>query len=138
MFSCVGNRCVLQRPDSDGHLGVELNKDLVKVASKALTKNLTRLGPLVLPWSEKMFVVLNLLVAKVLRIRVKPYVPDFKTAFTHFCLHAGGRAVIEGLGKQLDIPDEKTEPSLQTLHWYISAFIVVEYENCFCIFLCQL
>ncbi|CAD7695582.1 unnamed protein product [Ostreobium quekettii] len=111
-------RCVFQRPDDDGNIGVELNKDLFKVASKAVTRNMTRMGPMVLPWSEMLFVALNLLAAKVFRMRVKPYVPDFKKAFDHFCLHAGGRAVIEGLGKQLGLPDEKTEASFQTLKWY--------------------
>ena len=96
---------------------MELTKDLVKVASKALTKNMTRMGPIVLPWTEKFFVALNLMAAKVFRMRVRPYVPDFKTAFHHFCLHAGGRAVIEGLGKQLELPEEKTDPSFQTLKW---------------------
>lgn len=37
-------RCVYQRPDEAGNIGVELNKDLVKVAAKAMTTNMTRLG----------------------------------------------------------------------------------------------
>ncbi|GMH45598.1 hypothetical protein BSKO_13555 [Bryopsis sp. KO-2023] len=111
-------RCVYQDLDSDGKLGVELNKDIVKVASKALQKNLTRMGPLVLPWSEFVFLGINLLAAKILKMRVKAYVPDFKTAFDHFCLHAGGRSIIEGLSKQLGLPTIKTDPSFQTLQWY--------------------
>lgn len=111
-------RCVFQHPDKDGVIGVELNKDLLASASKALTKNMTKMGPLVLPWTEKLFVALNLIATRVFKMKVKPYVPDFKTAFQHFCLHAGGRAIIEGLAKQLNLPPEKTEPSFQTLHWY--------------------
>jgi 3-ketoacyl-CoA synthase len=43
--------CVFQRPDDRDFIGVELSKDLVGVAGKALETNMTRLGPLVLPWS---------------------------------------------------------------------------------------
>ena len=33
-------------------------------------------------------------------------------------MHAGGRAVIDGLGKQLRLPDEKLAPSTNALHFY--------------------
>lgn len=111
-------KCVFQHPDPEGIIGVELNKDLVSVASKALQHNMTRMGPLVLPWSEFIFLGINLFAAKVMRWKVKAYVPDFKTAFDHFCLHAGGRAVIEGLSRQLGLPKDKTTPSFSTLEWY--------------------
>ena len=70
-------------------VGVELNRDLVKVASKALERNLTRMGPLVLPLSEKAAFAASLFARKVLGMKLKPYVPDFRRAFNHFCLHAG-------------------------------------------------
>ncbi len=50
--------------------------------------NLTRLGPLVLPWSEKLMFAANFVARKVLGMRVERYVPDFRRAFDHFCLHA--------------------------------------------------
>ena len=85
-----GCRCVYQREDEKGRVGVELNRDLVKVAGKALEKNLTRLGPLVLPLGEQLRFAGNWAQRKVLGKRhVKPYVPDFTKAFNHFCLHAG-------------------------------------------------
>lgn len=83
-------RCVFQKEDDNGHVGVSLNRDLVKVAGRALERNLTTLGPLVLPLSEKLRYVVNYVRRKMLQQRrLKPYVPDFKKAFDHFCLHAG-------------------------------------------------
>ncbi|GAB4815153.1 hypothetical protein N2152v2_002199 [Parachlorella kessleri] len=112
-------QCVYQKPDAQGHIGVELSRDLVKVAAKALTTNMTRLGPLVLPWSEKLAFAANW-VARQLPggKRVAAYVPDFKQAFNHFCLHAGGRGVVEGLSKQLGLSARQMSPSANALYWY--------------------
>lgn len=62
---------------------------MVKVAAKALTYNLTKLGPKVLPWSEKLLFAANWMGRKVFPGKWKEYVPDFREAFDHFCLHAG-------------------------------------------------
>ena len=32
---------------------------------------------------------------QVLKLDLPPYTPDFTMAFQHFCVHPGGRAVIE-------------------------------------------
>ncbi|KAL4420938.1 hypothetical protein ABPG77_001421 [Micractinium sp. CCAP 211/92] len=111
-------QCVFQRPDARNFIGVELSKDLVGVAAKALETNMTRLGPLVLPWSEKLMFAANWVARKVLRLRVPRYIPDFKEAFDHFCLHVGGRGVVEGLSKQLGLNPRQMAPSANTLHWY--------------------
>ncbi|KAL4372592.1 hypothetical protein AHAS_Ahas06G0281200 [Arachis hypogaea] len=47
---------------------------------------------------------------------VKPYIPDFKLAFDHFCIHAGGRAVIDELEKNLQLLPCHVEASRMTLH----------------------
>ena len=39
--------------DDEGFEGVKLSRDLVKVAGQAMTANLSTLGPMVLPVSEK-------------------------------------------------------------------------------------
>jgi 3-ketoacyl-CoA synthase len=63
-------------------------------------------------------VALHWRVAQVLGNRsLKPYVPDFTKAFDHFCLHAGGRGVIEGLGGQLGLSRKQVEPSFNSLYW---------------------
>ena len=49
---------------------------------------MTRMGRHVLPASEQALYVLNWLARRV-RPGFKPYIPDFRRAFHHFCLHAG-------------------------------------------------
>eukprot|EP00955_Chlamydomonas_euryale_P109463 365937-Chlamydomonas_euryale.AAC.4 len=50
--------------------------------------------------------------------KMKPYIPDFKTAFEHVCIHTGGRAVIDEIERQLRLGDEIAEPSRATLYRY--------------------
>lgn len=73
-----------------GELGVRLSKDLTSVAASALQKNMTLLGPLVLPFSEKFIFAINLIRRKLLgNKKLKPYTPDFSLAFDHICIHSG-------------------------------------------------
>ncbi len=52
---------------------------------------MTKMGPAVLPLSEKLLFALNWMVRRLPGGRgIKPYIPDFRRAFDHFCLHAGG------------------------------------------------
>lgn len=108
--------CVTQREDSTGRIGVSLSKDLMAVAGDALKTNITTLGPLVLPMSEQLLFFASLVAKKVLKMKVKPYIPDFKLAFDHFCIHAGGRAVLDELEKNLQLTEWHMEPSRMTLY----------------------
>lgn len=47
-----------------------------------------------------------------------PDIPDFKLAFQHFCIHAGGRAVIDGMETNLKLRPYDVEPSRATLYRY--------------------
>jgi 3-ketoacyl-CoA synthase len=116
---------VYQREDDRGKKGVSLSKELMEVAGDALKSNLTILGPMVLPWSEQIKFFLNFLWRKVevnfvkeRQKRTPPYVPDFKKAFQHFCIHAGGRAIIDGLEENLKLEQHHVEPSRATLYRY--------------------
>ncbi|GFY93537.1 3-ketoacyl-CoA synthase 1 [Actinidia rufa] len=93
-----------------------LARELMAVAGDALKTNITTLGPLVLPFSEQFTFFVTLVKKKVLKKKVKPYIPDFKLAFEHFCIHAGGRAVLDALQKNLDLSEWHMEPSRMTLH----------------------
>ncbi|KAL8167228.1 hypothetical protein V2J09_008727 [Rumex salicifolius] len=109
-------RSVYQQEDENGKTGVSLSKDLMTVAGDALKANITTLGPLVLPIREKLLFLLTLIGKKLLRLQIKSYVPDFKSVFEHFCIHAGGRAVIDELERNLGLSKEHVEASRMTLH----------------------
>ncbi|KAL7175386.1 hypothetical protein ACSBR2_029063 [Camellia fascicularis] len=127
-------RCVYQEQDDVGKTGVSLSKDLMAIAGGALKTNITTLGPLVLPVSEQLLFFATLVVKKLFKSKnIKPYIPDFKLAFDHFCIHAGGRAVIDELEKNLQLLPMHVEASRMTLHrfgntssssiWYELAYI---------------
>lgn len=126
-------RCVYQEQDDAGKTGVSLSKDLMAIAGGALKTNITTLGPLVLPISEQLLFFATLVVKKLLNKKMMPYIPDFKLAFDHFCIHAGGRAVIDELEKNLQLLPVHVEASRMTLHrfgntssssiWYELAYI---------------
>ncbi|CAK8572139.1 unnamed protein product [Lathyrus sativus] len=108
--------CVFQEEDEKRSVGVSLSKDLMAVAGEALKTNITTLGPLVLPMSEQLLFFATLVARKAFKMKIKPYIPDFKLAFEHFCIHAGGRAVLDELEKNLDLSDWHMEPSRMTLY----------------------
>eukprot|EP00246_Nothoceros_aenigmaticus_P003656 TRINITY_DN14832_c0_g1_i2.p1 TRINITY_DN14832_c0_g1~~TRINITY_DN14832_c0_g1_i2.p1 ORF type:complete len:523 (+),score=73.38 TRINITY_DN14832_c0_g1_i2:421-1989(+) len=108
--------CVYQEEDDKGELGVALSKDVMSVAGDALKTNITTLGPLVLPLSEQILFFATLVARKVFGMKLKPYIPDFKLAFEHFCIHAGGRAVLDELEKNLNLTEWHMEPSRMTLY----------------------
>lgn len=122
-------RCVYQEQDSVGKTGVSLSKDLMAIAGGALKTNITTLGPLVLPISEQLLFFSTLVVKKLFNNKVKPYIPDFKLAFDHFCIHAGGRAVIDELEKNLQLLPSHVEASRMTLHrWGNTSSSSIWYE----------
>ncbi|KAI8464760.1 MAG: FAE1/Type III polyketide synthase-like protein-domain-containing protein [Monoraphidium minutum] len=126
--------CVYEGEDEDGTRGVRLSKELMAIAGNALKTNITTLGPLVLPVSEQLLFGAVLLARKLLgKKRVSPYVPDFKLAFEHVCIHTGGRGVIDEIEKQLALSPAMIEPSRAVLYrygnissssiWYVLSFV---------------
>lgn len=109
-------QCVYQEEDDTGSVGVSLSRELMGVAGDALKANITTVGPLVLPLSEQLLFFANLVARKFLNIKMKAYIPDFKLAFDHFCIHAGGRAVLDEVEKNLQLSEWHMEPSRMTLY----------------------
>ncbi|KAL7615030.1 hypothetical protein Lser_V15G06027 [Lactuca serriola] len=115
--------CCMQIEDDEGYEGFRLKKTLPKVAGRALMKNLRVLLPKVLPlWEIVRYACLKS-GSKI----------NLKTGIEHFCIHPGGRAVIDEVGINLGLSDYDLEPSRMTLHrfgntssgglWYVLGYM---------------
>lgn len=131
--------CCIQREDNQGNLGFHLGKDLPKAATRAFVDNLKGISPKILPVRELLRFALVSLIRK-MRQRSgkggvagpKPVV-NFKTGIEHFCIHTGGKAVIDGIGLNLELTEHDLEPARMTLHrfgntsasslWYVLAYM---------------
>ncbi|KAH7437730.1 hypothetical protein KP509_05G086300 [Ceratopteris richardii] len=125
--------CAFQKEDREGIVAVELSKDLMGVAARALRENIIRLGPSILPIDEQLRFVFSFLCENILHLQIKRYQPDFTKAVSHFAIHAGGRAVIDEIERNLHLNEKLLEPSRATLHrfgntsascvWYALAYM---------------
>ena len=144
-------KCVFEAEDEAGVRGVSLSKELMSIAGESLKANITTLGPLVLPLSEQLLFLANLLIRRATggggggkgkggssSKRVRPYIPDFKLAFEHVCIHTGGRGVIDEIEKQLALSYELAEPSRATLYRYGNVSSSSIWCGSFCLCLCFL
>ncbi|KAJ5068158.1 3-ketoacyl-coa synthase [Anaeramoeba ignava] len=126
-------KSVYHMDDSQGNTGVFLSRDLMKVVSKALRSNMTSLGSKILPISEITKYLINFALRKFLKRKIEPYQPNFKKVIQHFCIHAGGRGILDGIEKDLKLNEYQMEPSRASLYrygntssasiWYEFAFI---------------
>jgi 3-ketoacyl-CoA synthase len=110
-------QCIYQEEDKSGIRGVRLSKQIMDIAGETLRENIFRLGPLVFPLDVHVRFFVNLFRRKYLGQRhLKSYVPDFHRAFQHFCIHTGGRAVIDTLETSLRLTEEDMAPSRFALY----------------------
>ncbi|PHT80441.1 3-ketoacyl-CoA synthase 17 [Capsicum annuum] len=122
-------KSILQEEDDDGLVGVSITKDLLVAATNAIETNLTLLGPLILPLSEKILFLKNIVTRRI--FGVKKYVPNF-TKMDHFLPHVGGLPVLNQLQKILGFSDLAMEASKISLKrfgntssssiWYLLAY----------------
>ncbi|CAI9771067.1 unnamed protein product [Fraxinus pennsylvanica] len=109
--------CVFQEVDNENKVGVSISKNVLNVAGEALKTNMVLLGPMVLPLTEQFQYGLSLMLQKMKILGKKSiYIPNFRKGFEHFCIHAGGRAVIMAIEKSLKLQKEDVEASKMTLH----------------------
>ncbi|TKY67296.1 3-ketoacyl-CoA synthase 12 [Spatholobus suberectus] len=133
--------CCIQKEDDQGRLGFHLGKTLPKAATRAFVDNLRVIAPKILPTRE----LLRFLFASLIKKLNKSNSPkstsaaatksplNFRTGVDHFCLHTGGKAVIDGIGMSLDLSEYDLEPARMTLHrfgntsasslWYVLSYM---------------
>ncbi|KAL6211329.1 hypothetical protein ACLB2K_016556 [Fragaria x ananassa] len=113
-------KAAFQEEDDKGNLGFALTKDLIPVAGTYLREHIKILAPRVLPLNQLALYVYSVLRSAATwgnKSKFKPlFVPDFTKAFDHFCIHTGGKAVIEQVGRVLRLGDVLTEPARMSLH----------------------
>lgn len=125
--------CCYQREDDQGREGFYLGKDLPKAATRAFVDNLKEISPRILPARELLrFGILSLIRKMRLRSLPKPVI-NFRTGVDHFCIHTGGKAVIDGIGLNLRLSEYDLEPARMTLHrfgntsasslWYVLSYM---------------
>ncbi|CAJ1956070.1 unnamed protein product [Sphenostylis stenocarpa] len=136
--------CCNQKEDEQGRLGFYLAKNLPKAATRAFADNLRVLSTKILPTRELLRLMIVSLIKK-LRQTSSPKSSsegsnksnksplNFKTGVEHFCLHTGGKAVIDGIGMSLDLCEYDLEPARMTLHrfgntsasslWYVLGYM---------------
>ncbi|KAG6394764.1 hypothetical protein SASPL_145354 [Salvia splendens] len=109
---------VIQNEDGAGSVGVALSRSLLHVAANALKINLIELGPSCLPLSEQLLYGWSVLQGKFQNAATKQevYVPNFKKAFEHFCIHVGGKGIIDAVEERLRLKKEDGKASRMTLH----------------------
>ncbi|XP_054785555.1 3-ketoacyl-CoA synthase 19 [Prosopis cineraria] len=130
--------CCMQVEDEEGYRGFQLTKNLVKSAAKALTLNLESLAPKILPlWELIRFLSVALRHSRKTKKDIIQAVAggglNFKSGIDHFCVHPGGRAVIDGVGKGLGLTEYDLEPARMALHrwgntsagglWYVLGYM---------------
>lgn len=106
---------IFQQPDKDGSVGVSISRALIPVAAYTLKTHISELGPLVLPYSEQLKYGWKVICQNTAG-QTQIYLPNFKKAFEHFCIHAGGRSIIDAMEDNLKLQKEDAEASRMTLY----------------------
>ncbi|KAG6605491.1 3-ketoacyl-CoA synthase 12, partial [Cucurbita argyrosperma subsp. sororia] len=132
--------CCIQTEDDKGNTGFHLGKNLPKAATRAFVDNLREIAPKILPIRELLQFLVMSFMKKLKGNRKqsgggggKTSAVDFKTGVDHFCIHTGGKAVIDGIGVSLGLEKYDLEPARMTLHrfgntsasslWYVLAYM---------------
>ncbi|KAJ8752119.1 hypothetical protein K2173_001794 [Erythroxylum novogranatense] len=127
----------IQMEDELGFKGFHLSRNLGKSGMEALTMNFRVLLPKILPlWEILRYTMASYgpkATNKMMNDDVVGFGINLKAGVEHFCVHPGGRAIIDGVGKCLELNPYDLEPSRMTLHrfgntssaglWYVLGYM---------------
>lgn len=115
----TGYNCMYVGPDASGQQGIFLYKELPTEAGLALEKCLKAVTPQILTWGQYAEAAIAIARRRWYgKDAVAPYVPDFTKCCDHFCLHAGGYAILKGIQAGMRLPADKMMPSFANLKDY--------------------
>ncbi|KVH88477.1 3-ketoacyl-CoA synthase 12-like [Cynara cardunculus var. scolymus] len=131
--------CCIETEDDQGRVGFHLGKSLPKAAARAFIDNLKEIAPKILPIRELLRFSILSITLKMLNndqrksTRSTRPIINFKTGVDHFCLHTGGKAVIDTVAQSLGLSECDVEPARMTLHrfgntsassvWYVLGYM---------------
>jgi 3-ketoacyl-CoA synthase len=129
--------CAMQKEDDFGRLGFHLSKGLPKAAVRAFSENLKFLAPKILPYRELALYMYRTIKQMTFKPKGESNSAmtriNFKSGVDHFCLHTGGSAVIDAVGRALGLSNYDVEPARMTLHrwgntsasslWYVLGYM---------------
>ncbi|GMH07928.1 hypothetical protein Nepgr_009768 [Nepenthes gracilis] len=129
-------KCCYQMEDNEGYPGFCLTKHLTKAAAQIFSLNLRVLVPKILPLGELIrYLIVSQGWNKFGNFKLEEVGTglNFKSGIQHFCIHPGGRAVIDGVGKGLRLSEFDLEPARMALHrwgntsaagfWYVLGYM---------------
>ena len=113
------NHAIYQQEDDEGIVGVSLSKQLVDHVTKGIFKNFFYVGLKNLTFAEQAKYIVDYVHRKLspsYATQEPPYVPNFSKSFKHYCIHCGGRAIIDGMQKNLHLTDQECLASRAALY----------------------
>lgn len=130
-------RSCFQVEDKHGYRGFHLSRYLKKAAGEALTMNLRVLLPKALPlWEVLRRIIVSCYQNKVIKrpnSKAARHGINLKAGIDHFCIHPGGRAIIDKVGEGLGLIDYDVEPTRMALYrfgntsaaglWYVLGYM---------------
>ncbi|XP_050205701.1 3-ketoacyl-CoA synthase 19-like [Mercurialis annua] len=120
----------IETEDELGYKGFYLSRSLSKAAGEALTLNLKTLLPKTLPFWE----ILRYLISSYFRKKSNSESRiNLKTGIDHFCVHPGGKAIVDKVGENLRLSKYDVEPTRMALYrfgntssgglWYVLGYM---------------
>ena len=106
-------QCVYADIDDNGFSGVRLDRQLVTIAAKAIRTHITDIAVYLLTTQE----IIRVAVGRLFGATKSSEAPSFSGCGL-YCVHAGGKSVLDGVQRSLSLSDDEMSASRYVLHRY--------------------